>query len=329
LPFFATLGHAGFYALLVSAGYQPRFFDLEQVTDAQLAGYRAAVLPTKGYLDAESLAKVRRYVEQGGQLITLPGSIRQDAYGHPLADAKALYPYAEQGLRWLGASHMLAGLVSDWLIRYRLLERRRLARSMPTALHLSDLIEPLLVGQAIKLPAARLTSAGGVGVRGDYQLARFGSLSNLPAEQLVLRSGSKVAGYRVPVGQGTSTVLGTLPGGSYATSVYYRLDPAERAGLRRFAVELLDMAGIQRQAMSDLEIEVVRRRLPDGSWLLFLLNRLGEQHGELRLALEGLVDFEVEVLYRSKHSSAARRSSGSLSLMLAPDDVLVLHLLPA
>ncbi len=329
LPFFAALGHVGFYALLVSAGYQPRFFDLEQVADDQLAGYRAAILPNKGYLDAASLAKVRRYVEQGGQLITLPGPIRQDAYGHSLADAEMLYPYAGQGRRWLGASQMIAGLVDGWLIRYRLLNRRRLARWMPTAMHLSDLIEPLLVGQAIKLPGMRLTSAGGASVRGDYQLSRFGSLRDLPPEQIVLRRGSEVAGYRFPFGQGTSTVLGTFPGGAYATSIYYRLDPAERAGLRRFAVELLDAAGIQRQVVSDLEVETVRRRLPDGSWLLFLINRLGEQCGELKLALEGLVDFGIEVLYRSKYSSAARSGPGSLSLTLAPDDVLVLHLLPA
>jgi hypothetical protein len=329
LPVFAALGSFGFYALLVSAGYQPRFFDLEQVTDEQLAAHRVAILPTRRYIDAESLAKLCRYVEQGGQLITLPGPIRKDAYGRQLAAAEALYPYAEQRVQWLGSRQMMLGLLSGWMIRYRLLNRRRLARAMPTAMHLSDLVEPLLVGQAIRLPGARLTSAGGAAVRGDYRLILFGPEAHLPPDQIVLRAGSQVAGYRVPVGQGTSTVIGTLPGGAYATSAYYRLMPDERAGLRRFAVELLDAAGIRRQVVSDLELETVRRRLPNGSWLLFLLNRLDEQRGEMKLALEGLADFRLETLYRYKHSSAERSGPDSLNLTLAPDDVLVLHLMPA
>lgn len=329
LPFFAGLGSFGFYSLLVSAGYQPRFFDLEQVTDEQLAAQRVAILPTRRYIDGESLAKLRRYVEQGGQLITLPEPIRKDAYGRQLADAGALYPYAEQRVQWLGSRQMLLGLLGGWALRYRLLDRRRLARAMPTAMHLSDLIEPLLVGQAIKLPSARLTSAGGAAVRGDYRLILFGPTSAFRPEQVALYAGSQAAGYRVPVGQGTSTVLGTLPGGAYATSVYYRLAPEERAGLRRFAVELMDAAGIQRSVVSDLEIELVRRRLPDGSWLLFVLNRLGEQRGEVKLALEGLTNLRVEPLYCYKHSSAGRSGSSSLALTLAADDVLALRVLPA
>ncbi|HEY7347110.1 MAG TPA: alpha-amylase family protein [Ktedonobacterales bacterium] len=349
LPFFATLGSFGFYDLLLSAGYQPRFFDLEQAPDEQLATCRVAILPTKGYLDEESLAKLRRYVEQGGQLITLPGPIYRDAYGRWLADAGVLYPYTVQSAQWLGAGKMLLGLLNGWGIRYRLLNRRRLARVMPTAMHLSDLAEPLLVGQAIKLPGARLTSAGGAAVRGDYRLIRFfglaqqggmylidsangileGRVIGVPPDQVVLRSGSRVAGYRVEVGRGTSTVLGTIPGGAYATSVYYRLTPEERAGLRRFVVELMDAAGVQRQAGSDLEIETVRRRLPDGSWLLFLLNRLGEQRGELKLTLEGLTDVRVETLYSYKHSRAECSGAGKLNLLLAADDVLALHMMPA
>ncbi|HEU5367922.1 MAG TPA: alpha-amylase family protein [Ktedonobacterales bacterium] len=329
LRFFAALGSFGFYDLLVSAGYQPRFLDLDQVTDAQLAAQRVAILPTKRYLDEASLGKLRRYVEQGGQLITLPGPIRQDAYGRPLPDAEVLYPYIEQRMQWLGRRQMMLGLLRGWALRYRLLHRRRLARALPTAMHLSDLIEPVLVGQAIKLPGARLTSAGGAAVRGDYRLISFGSESSVPPEQIILRAGAQVAGYRVKVGQGISTVLGTLPGGAYATSVYYRLAPEERAGLRRFAVELMDAAGIQRQVVSDLELETVRRRLPDGSWLLFLLNRLGEQRGELKLALGGLSALRVETLYRSKDSSAEVGGPASLKLLLAADDVLALHVLPA
>jgi hypothetical protein len=329
LQFIASMGHFGFYDVLVSAGYQPRFFDLEQVTDEQLAAYRAAILPTKGYLDPASLAKLRRYVEQGGQLITLPGTIQGDVYGRPLAGAEVLYPHREQSARWLGHPRMVAGLLNGWIIRYHLLNRRRLARALPTAMHLSDLIEPVLVSQAIKLPAARLTSTGGAGVRGDYRLSLFGPADRLPPEQVVLRAGTQLAGYRVPAGQGTSIVLGTLPGGCYATSVYYQLAPAERSDLRCFAVELMNAAKVKRQVMSDLEVECVRRRLPDGSWLLFLLNRLGEQQGELRLALEGLADFSVELLYSYKHSDARRSGPARLTLTLVPDDVLALRLMPA
>jgi len=123
--------------------------------------------------------------------------------------------------------------------------------------------------------------------------------------------------------------LGTLPGGAYATSVYYWLAPEERAGLRRFAVELMDAAGIQQQVVSDLEVETVRRRLPDGSWLLFLLNRLGEQRGEMKLTLAGLPTMKIETLYHFKHSSAEMNDAGKLHLTLAADDVLALHVRPA
>ncbi|HEY7125535.1 MAG TPA: alpha-amylase family protein [Ktedonobacterales bacterium] len=355
VQYLASLGHFGFYDLLVSAGYQPRFFDLEQVTDAQLAAYRVAVLPTKGYLDPDSFAKLRRYVEQGGQLITLPGTITKDAYGRPLPDAQALYPHPEQQARWLGMSRVLAGLLNGWVIRYRLLNRRRLAKRLPTAMHLSDLYEPVLVGQAVKLPAARLRSARGMSVRGDYRLATFGPLAGgglaagaggvgtaagIPSEQVVLRQGGQVAGYRARVGSGSSIVLGTLPGGCYATSVYYRLAPNERAELRHFARELMDQIGVRRVSESELEVECVRRRLPDGSWLLFVLNRLEEQRGTLTLALEGHADYSVEALYSYKQSRAEKQASPDaqkrddnkhplqLALTLAADDVLVLRLAP-
>ena len=326
IRFLAGMGHLGFYDLLVSAGYQPRFFDLEQVTDEQLAASRVAVLPSKGYLDPQSFAKVRRYVEQGGQLITLPGTITQDHYGHPLEGAESLYPYPEQQVRWLGQARLLAGLATGWLVRYHLLERSRLAKELPTAMHLSDLFEPLLVGQAIKLPAARLTSPGGAKVRGDYRLTTFAAPANLASEQVILRSGAQMAGYRAPVGHGTSVMLGTLPGGCYSTSVYYQLADAERAELRRFAVELLDSLGVRRVAASDLDVECVRRRLPDGSWLLFVLNRVGAQQGELTLTLDGLADAQVETLYSFKQSSATSLGAGKLTLNLASDDVLALHL---
>ncbi len=329
LQFLAGMGLVGFYDLLVSAGYQPRFFDLEQVTDDQLAAYRVVVFPTKGYLDPKSFSKLRRYVEQGGQLITLPGSITWDLYGHPLPGAEMLYPYPEQGTRWPGKIRLSLGTAYGWLVRYRLFHRPRLAKLLPTALHLSDLYEPLLVGQGIQLPAAKLISAGGANVRGDYRLTTFAPGPDLVPKQVILRAGVQIAGYRVPVGQGASIVLGTLPGGCYVTSVYYRLSATERAGLRRFAVELMEAAGVSRAVAGDLEVECVRRRLPDGSWLLFFLNRLGEQRGEVALSLDGLASYTVEHLYSYKYSTAQRNGSNRLVLHLAPDDVLVLHLKPA
>lgn len=340
VQYLASLGHLGFYDVLVSAGYQPRFFDLEQVTDEELAAYRVAVLPTKGYLDPETLAKLRRYVEQGGQLVTLPGTITKDLYGRPLPEAATLYPYQEQQARWLGMGRMLAGLLKDWVIGYRLVKRRRLAKLRPSAMHLSDLFEPVLVGQGIKLPAARLRSAGGARVRGEYRLATFGSITSIAAEQVLLRKDGQVAGYSAQVGQGKSVVLGTLPGGCYATSVYYQLSASERADLRAFATELMESVGMRCVIESDLEVECVRRRLSDGGWLLFLINRLGEQRGTLALTLEGHADYTVETLYAYKHSSVEKqerrdeqkRDAGDhvfqLALMLAADDVLVLRLMP-
>ena len=335
LQFLAGLGHFGFYDLLVSAGYQPRFFDLEQVSDEEMAACRAAILPTRGYLDPQSFAKLRRYVEQGGQLVTLPGTITKDHYGHLLNDAKLLYPYSERRVRWMGRARLMAGLAIGWLIRYHVLERSRLAKALPTAMHLSDLYEPLLVAQAIKLPAAKLTSTGGAALRGDYRLTTFAVPPQVPPEHVLLRAGTEVAGYRMSVGKGASIVLGTLPGGCYNTSVYYQLAESERIELRHFARELMDMLSIRREATSDLEVECVRRRLPDGGWLLFLLNRVGSQQGALTLALDGLADIRLETLYTYRHSRAQVQAGASkdgqisLDVDLAPDDVLVLRLMPA
>jgi hypothetical protein len=151
----------------------------------------------------------------------------------------------------------------------------------------------------------------------------------MPDEHILLKGRGHMAGYSAQVGQGKSLVLGTLPGGCYATSVYYQLASTERAELRRFAVELMESAGVPRLATSDLEVECVRRRLPDGSWLLFVLNRLGEQRGTLTLSLEGGADYAIETLYAYKDSSAEKHAFAlALSLRLAADDVLVLRLVP-
>ncbi|HET7768331.1 MAG TPA: beta-galactosidase [Chloroflexota bacterium] len=364
LRYFAAFAMSGFHALLQTTGYNVPFVDLETADPTQLATYRAVVFPSCGWLEDALYRKLERYARGGGNLITFPEPVTRRADGEPLSTG-VLWPHQPRRQRWLGRLRLIAHLVARWMVPYYLTIRWKTAKLSPGALHLSDLIEPALVGQAAALPGAMLemvaedagkdkaagdppaedveatgsaTSAGIV--RGDLQVSEFPE-----GGEVLLRKGSDSVAYRVRlrgrnrrvrrVPQGTSTLIGTIPGGAYVTSRYYALAEAERLALRRFAVRLLE-PDVPRTIVPDetLEVETVARRSPLGGCFLFVLNRLGAQRGALRLAnrealglaaAEEKAPIHVETLFTAFGSSAAWRD-GALELDLASDDCVVLRL---
>lgn len=331
LLYLEVFGLQGFYDVLLTAGYLPRFADAQRVDDSELAGARVVVFPTRGWVDEATLAKLVRYVEGGGHLMTFPTVVSADDHGRPLPAARALYPYAPRTSRHIGYGTVARRLIVDLLGKYLLWERWRLARREPAAMQNTDSFEGLKVLLNQRLPAARLRTPKGVPVRGDYRLETFERAAaegeHLREDGLVASDGRPV-GYSITLtGGGSSTVWGTVPGGAYTTGAYYQLAPVERAGLRQLAAAAMEARGVARRwQSSDLDVECVLRRLSDGDYLLYVINRPGDQQGIVSLAPE-LGDIrEIEILWTWNGSSAILAGENHITLGLKRDDVLVLRL---
>ncbi|MBI3972231.1 MAG: beta-galactosidase [Chloroflexi bacterium] len=371
LRYFAGRGLAGLHAVLLTAGYNPIVVDLVSATEESLADYLVAIFPSRGYLDLENYGKLVVFTLRGGHLVTFPEPVTRQQDGTPFRTA-FLWPVRPARRRWLDRGRMLFHLAMRWALPYHLRTRRRLTRALPGALHLSDLFEAVLAGQAAPLRGIRLHTAGGT-VRGDYQLVEFpeaggsdASGGGIPAKdaagvatghsaasnagaasvpnpfdrsnpspsavraEVLLRHGSRPAGYRVPVRDGVSTLLGTFLGGSFVTSRYYALTAAERRALRQFAVSLVEPS-VTRQIVpdDDLEVEAIARLSPDGGCLLFVINRLGRQQGAIHFpnpsALNLGEPLRAEALFSGAGSSADATGNG-LRVRLEPDDVLIARL---
>jgi beta-galactosidase GanA len=372
LRYLSSFAMGGFHALLQTVGYNVPFVDLESVDAQALSRYAAVVFPSCGSLELERYRALERYVRRGGNLATFPEAVVRREDGEPLSTG-VLWPHQPRRQRWLGRLRLLTHLIARWMIPYYLTIRWKTAKLSPGALHLSDLVEPALVGQAATLPGELLemvastagadssgddpaaegpdsstsegmkatSSASSAGVvRGDLRVTEFPE-----GGEVLLRKGGASGpsvGYRVRVrgrnrrgrrvAQGTSALIGTIPGGAYVTSRYYALSEEERLALRRFAVQLLDPF-VPRTIVPDetLEVETVARRSPSGGCFLFVINRLGAQRGTLRLANRAALglgpdgDVRAETLF-SGFGSTAAVSTERMEVDLQPDDVLVLRL---
>ncbi|HEU5316194.1 MAG TPA: beta-galactosidase, partial [Chloroflexota bacterium] len=375
LRYFASFAMGGFHALLQTVGYNVPFVDLESSDPNPFAPYAAVVFPSCGFLEQEHYRTLERYVRRGGNLITFPEPVVRREDGEPLLSG-VLWPHQPRRQRWLGRLRLIAHLIARWMVPYYLTIRWKTAKLSPGALHLSDLVEPALVGQSATLPGELLemvastagsesggenppaegpdsvssegmkgtNSASPAGVvRGDLRVTEFPE-----GGEVLLRKGGSTGpsvGYRVRVrgrnrrgrrvAQGTSALIGTIPGGAYVTSRYYALSEDERLALRRFAVQLLEPF-VPRTIVPDetLEVETVARRAPSGGCFLFVINRLGAQRGALRLAnrvalgLPEQGDLHAEPLFSAFGSTASLRREGgdALEVDLRADDVLVLRL---
>ena len=151
-----------------------------------------------------------------------------------------------------------------------------------------------------------------------------------PGKPGVGRGGERMIGRRVQVRDGVSTLLTEPFGEPYAGPPYFRLPAGQRVAHRDLALALFGEAAPRAlEPQRDVELELVTRLSPDGGALLFVINRLGAQSGNVSLpdlgALHIPPDFSVTTLFSGAGSSGARRDGG-LALALAPADALVLRL---
>ncbi|MFI5272456.1 MAG: beta-galactosidase [Ktedonobacterales bacterium] len=340
LLYLEALGLQGLYDVLLTAGFLPRFADAQAIDDEQLARARAVVFPTRGWVDAATLAKLERYVAGGGHLITFPTVIGRDEHDQPLASA-ALFPWPLDRTRHRGYGTVARRLVTDLLFKYLLWERWRLARREPAAMQNTDSFEGLKVLLNQKLPAARLRAGDRARLRGDYRVTTF----RTPAAESILSAAGAAtsevrpllhsddghcAGYVArAAGGGTSAVLGTVPGGAYTTGVYYQLTASERAELRAFAISLLAERGVAPRWTADIEVECVPRRVAGGTYLLYIINRLGAQQGSITLDTRFGTVNSLSTLWTYKGATAILHDEQTLRVSLDADDVLVLRLVCA
>jgi hypothetical protein len=314
--FAGLLGALGVAGAVVAAGYGPqlRGVDLERATAADLAGCRVLLLVSRGRLDPATYARLRAYVAAGGHLITCGRTPRRTLHGQPL-DSADLYPAAPSGEHIPNRLSSLLHLARTWGITYRR-ERAALIARHPTSAHLLDTFEPLRALLYAPQDGVWLAGRGPGRVRGDYVLETNGVGSGV-----LLWQERRPAAYVTRHGGGTSTMIGTLVGGAYATPAYYSLRPAERAGIRRFWRGLLGERGVPPAVRFNpgLELSVQVRPGAGGALLVVINPRAERQQGHFALAWP--VD-RCTVLFSGSDSDLRRRDDG-FAVDLAPGDAVV------
>lgn len=151
-----------------------------------------------------------------------------------------------------------------------------------------------------------------------------------PPAAVPTRDGQRALGRRVQVRDGVSTLLAEPLGEPYAGADYYRLPEGQRAAHRDLVLSLFGEALTRTiEPERKLEVEVIARLSPDGGALLFVINRLGAQAGQIELpdlgALQLASEFVVSTLFAAAGSTATRRHRG-VYVEMQPSDVLVLRL---
>lgn len=310
IKYMAFLGHYGIYALLLQAGFNPEILSLEKVED--LRRFKVVIFPTKGFITPDLLEKLRDYVKEGGNLITLPKPISQDSFGNPLK-ANDLYPLIPSGEIYIDRFRLLKHLIWHFLIKYNLFIRPKLKKAHQTQMHICDTFEPLLVAQHARYKGIEVESEVG-SIRADYILSFYEGAINP-----ILKYKGKSVGYISRVGQGKSIVIGTIPGGCFLTPTYYQLSKSTRENLCQFIIKT---SGVEPKVITNLEIEVVRRKFGDVQ-LFFIINRLGKQQGKIKF--KDLNFIEATKLFSDKDSSFSIKSPDELEVIVDADDVLIIR----
>lgn len=334
--FLAFLGQGGVHALLLCAGFNPSIVDVGLAAEREdfeaLAPLRVLVLTSKGILDEKTYRLLERWVAAGGHLVTAPVPPTRNLRGFP-ARYTPLFPVAPTRVqpvdRVLSYVTMGAGLLRYWLF-----QRTRLREEHLSSGHVIEMYEPVL--HLLSTPARGVPHAHpwGEPIPGDYLSASF-DLRTAPRERKVepgplrrvRRSGTLVSSYVARHGTGTSTVLGTLPGGRYVTPRYYAVPGGQRAALREFARGLLAERGVVPAFQTDLEVELVPHHTEGGGGYLFVVNRLGRQRGRIRLrrAAEWGYAGHVRVAYTLLGSGGVMIDREVIEVDIFPQDVLVLY----
>jgi hypothetical protein len=335
------LAQGGMHALLLAAGLNPQVVDIRELHAKPLAELQMLLFPTPGLIEPELYVKLEDYVLGGGHLVTAPGPVDRDLWGHE-APYRKLYPLRaahEERLdvKRVWGTILLAG------VPYWLFQRPWLSDRHRSSAHIIDLYEPLLASLRTPVRGRRFEyrpfAAPGAGaasppeswpILGDF-VSRTFEVPADPEGETGIRPGplwhaGRPAAYEVALGWGSSTVLGTLPAGRYLTPRYYAVAPAERRALRRLVRTLLAQRGIAPHFDTDLEVELAAHA-GEGGGFLFVINRLGRQEGEVRMRDPDAVGFggRLEVAYSFAGSTARVIDARTLELDLAADDVLVLR----
>lgn len=312
-------GPPGVYGALVAAGYGPRLrvIDLERATEAELAACAALIFPSKGRLAPAGYARLRAYVAGGGHLITCGQTPGATLHGRPLPGVADLYPAAPVQRGVLPRGPLFANLLRAWGLEYRLRDRARLAQQHATSLPLTDSVSQLMAVFHASQEGFALAGPGGAGrLRGDFVLETY----QAPPGAFLWHRGAPAA-YTTRHGAGSSTMIGTLPGGSYGNPAYYQLRPAERQGIRNFWAGLLGERGVPPAVGLNpgLEVGVQMRPAGDGALLVVVNPRAERQQGRITLPTPVA---QLTMLFSGATSDLQARDGG-LVVDLAPGDALV------
>lgn len=335
--YLAFLGQAGIHALAVCAGFNPRVIDVGEAGESgSLDGLRCLLFASKGLLDEKAYAVLEEWVSRGGHLVSMPLPPTRNLHGFPARFAP-LFPIAPARISPLDRvrSYLTMGL---GLLRYWLLYRSRLREEHLSSGHVIELYEPLLHLLSTPARGMRFEQPWGPAIFGDYLSATFdlqspelrdravdrGPLRRVPSRDRLAHS------YLVHHGAGSSTVLGTLPGGRYVTPRYYAESESRRAALRSFVRGLLAERGVEPPVTSDIEVEFVCQRAPDGGGYLFVINRMGRQRGRVRVQRPEAWNYRghLQVAFSFLGSGAVAHDAENFDLDMLEQDVLVLSLPP-
>ncbi len=315
--FAGVLGQAGVVGAVTAAGYGPNviWIDLERATPEALAACRVLILVSKGRVDAATYARLRGYVAGGGHLITCGRTPRRTLQGRPL-DTHDLYPYAPTSVQIPNRLSSILHLARTWGRNHRLRERAALIAQHPTSQQLLDAFEPLRALLYAPQSSVGLTGRGQGALRGDYVLETYRA-----GDEVLLWHGRDPAAYVTRLGAGTSTMIGTLVGGAYATPAYYTMRPAEREGIRNFWRGVLSERGVHPAVHPHpgLEVAVQVRPTAQGALLVVINPRAERQQG--RFALSEPVG-SCTVLFRGVDSDL-RFGGDHFVVDLAPGDAVV------
>jgi len=278
-----TRGH---YARLWRLGVAVDFVAAEEVAAGALSSYKVAILPTPLALDAAYFAHLRRFVEEGGTLISDACPGRFDRYG--FCPRAQMVDGAEE---LFGARHQSVRIVRepDGATRWTPPERGYGEYAPPTVLE-------------------------GVGDDGDHGLRASFYLQTLTPTtgQAILRAGEAVAGVRNAVGQGTAILLGTFAGMCATAHAHAEGD--------LFVEGLLADVGVRPDRAGRL---LRRRRVLDDRAAWFLINPTDAAVTET-VDLEGFA--AARLLLDDAPAEPAEPAGGSVTVTVEPLGVTCLLL---
>lgn len=297
-------GGSGLLGALSEAGYAPRVLDLDRASAKDLASCRVLFFPCNGRLIPELAEKLAGYVRAGGHLITIGAPFVHDA----LFPTRIKRTWRPQSLS------VVAGTFAD-LFMFHIVERRKIAH--PLVRFTIEKLQPVM-------GIVKFATRSGTWLcdsRGERVWAsRFVSYVQLPpgATEKLNYLKAPVA-YSMPVGEGTSSLVGTLLGPPFDSPGYYLDDARRLRSVSRFLGDWLGELGVAPLLPVPPGIEVVIRELPDGGRILGIFNRGRATAFELP---DGGGAIARQIGYRG---STARREGPSLAVRMAEADVLVLH----